>query len=448
MSECNWELLARFSQHEDQSAFTTLVDRHRRLVQATCRRILGDGSDADDATQATFLKLARNASQLSRCRRSQRSLACWLNRVATNTCVDMARSGAARRLREQEYVRRSASDAGPMTTRHMVPHLDELVAGLPPELREPIVLCYLQGLPHAQAAAELGITVPTLRRRIQSAKATLRSRYASLGIPASMFLLHMLLDKLSGGADVEPSPDPVAHLPAEPPPPTNPAPPPIRTRSIPRPTSRAATTGPAAWALKVGLIVAVIGTGAALHHLLDNGTSANAAVDVAGPAAPDDPQPIREPAAPAPADVSPPVMSSRLLEPVRKELKTQPLETPSVAARSQPEPEPADSPHQTLAVVAPKAEPPAAPEFAEPTSEVVEPVREPVEPASEVVEPAPQPVEIANAPAGPAVPPRNVEELFGIEWHTTLDSARAAAQQEPDKPIFCFRVLGELSGFM
>lgn len=215
---------------------------------------------------------------------------------------------------------------------------------------------------------------------------------------------------------------------------------------MPRPTPRAASTGPAAWAFKVGLIAAVIGFGVALHHLQGNGMSATAAIDVAGRAAPDDAEPAREPA--TPADVNPPLMSSRLLEPVRKELKTEPLETPSVAARSQPEPDSADQTLQTLAAVAPNAEPPAAPEVAEPISEVLEPVREPVEPASQVVEPAPQPVEIADAPVESEAPPRAVEELFGIEWHTTLDSARTAAQQEPDKPIFCFRVLGELSGFM
>ena len=41
--------------------------------------------------------------------------------------------------------------------------------------------------------------------------------------------------------------------------------------------------------------------------------------------------------------------------------------------------------------------------------------------------------------------------LYGINWHQTLESALAAGQPSKvgtDKPIMCFRVLGDLAGFM
>ncbi|MHC4876981.1 MAG: SHD1 domain-containing protein [Planctomycetota bacterium] len=42
--------------------------------------------------------------------------------------------------------------------------------------------------------------------------------------------------------------------------------------------------------------------------------------------------------------------------------------------------------------------------------------------------------------------------LFGIDWHTSVeqarDSARGTASPRDDKPVMCFRVLGELDGFM
>lgn len=44
------------------------------------------------------------------------------------------------------------------------------------------------------------------------------------------------------------------------------------------------------------------------------------------------------------------------------------------------------------------------------------------------------------------------EELFGISWFGSLDGARRAAARggpiDAGKPIFCFRVLGDLAGFM
>ena len=47
--------------------------------------------------------------------------------------------------------------------------------------------------------------------------------------------------------------------------------------------------------------------------------------------------------------------------------------------------------------------------------------------------------------------PRRTVKLYGIDWHQSLESGRAAAQSSRagrDKPIMCFRVLGDLAGFM
>jgi hypothetical protein len=60
-----------------------------------------------------------------------------------------------------------------------------------------------------------------------------------------------------------------------------------------------------------------------------------------------------------------------------------------------------------------------------------------------------------NKPTRQTASPRRPVTLYGIQWHSSVEGAlkNAAAdpdenRKKPDKPIFCLRVLGKLSGHM
>src|SRR5580700_9377482 len=72
------ELLRRFAESRDESAFSELVRRHGSLVLGVGRRLLGDHHAGEDILQATFLLLARKADQI----RWQRTIAPWLYSAA------------------------------------------------------------------------------------------------------------------------------------------------------------------------------------------------------------------------------------------------------------------------------------------------------------------------------------------------------------------------------
>ena len=72
------ELLAAFMARRDEAAFETLVQRHGGTVFRACRALLGHAQDAEDATQAVFVVLARSAATLTPCA----NLGPWLHRVA------------------------------------------------------------------------------------------------------------------------------------------------------------------------------------------------------------------------------------------------------------------------------------------------------------------------------------------------------------------------------
>src|ERR1700722_5995296 len=86
------ELLRRYAQLRDETAFATLVQRHGPMVWNACRRALGHHQDAEDVFQATFIVLARKAAAGP----WGPSIAPWLYTVAQRLACK-ARPKAARR---------------------------------------------------------------------------------------------------------------------------------------------------------------------------------------------------------------------------------------------------------------------------------------------------------------------------------------------------------------
>ena len=172
------ELLERFSRDRDQAAFATLVNRHSGLVLGVCRRALPTVQDAEDACQATFLLLAQKAKSI----RWQPSVANWLY-VTARQVAHNARVAALRRARREARaaVPEIVQPVDQMTGRELLAALDRELDRLPPRYREPLVLCYLEGLTRDETVARLGIPAATLHTRIDRGRRRLHEALTRSG---------------------------------------------------------------------------------------------------------------------------------------------------------------------------------------------------------------------------------------------------------------------------
>jgi RNA polymerase sigma factor (sigma-70 family) len=194
------QLVARFLDRDGadrEDAFAALVQRHGPMVLAVCRRMLpGRRADADDAFQAVFLALARKAATLRRADR----LKPWLHGAAVRTARDARRRSARLRDREGGSLDHEppcpASDPDLFELRAV---LDEELARLPGRLREPLLLCELEGASRQDAARRLGLPEGTLSSRLARGRSLLRDRLARRGLALGVGPLGIGRDGLATG---------------------------------------------------------------------------------------------------------------------------------------------------------------------------------------------------------------------------------------------------------
>jgi RNA polymerase sigma factor (sigma-70 family) len=189
------ELLDRFLSHRDEAgerAFEALMTRHGPMVLQVCRNLLDDPTEVHDAFQAVFLVLARRAGAI----RKSGSVGSWLYGVAVRLAARVRVSASRRRVRDRRTIEAAGILAAvgtqspeilttPIERSEGSAAVHQEVDRLPEKYRAPIVLCYLEGMTHDEAAARLSWPVGTVRSRLARARAALRTRLTRRGVTAT-----------------------------------------------------------------------------------------------------------------------------------------------------------------------------------------------------------------------------------------------------------------------
>jgi RNA polymerase sigma-70 factor (ECF subfamily) len=168
-----------------QDALAEAYRRHAGSVYALARRLLADGTLAEEVVQEVFLRLWDHPDRFDPDRGSLRS---FLLAGCHGRAVDLIRSESSRRARESREHRERA-EAG-YDIEHEV--LDLVVADsvrvalatLPAEERAAIELAYFGGHTYREVAVELGEPEGTVKSRIRAGLRRLRTNLADAGLGA------------------------------------------------------------------------------------------------------------------------------------------------------------------------------------------------------------------------------------------------------------------------
>lgn len=167
--------LQRYATTGDAHAFRELVQAHGAMVHATALRVTRDAAAAQDVAQETFLELARKAGGITQ------SAAAWLHRVAWNRACDVVRRESTRKRVEEAMAETWHTDRE-ATWPDIEPLVDASLNELPNELREVLVLYFLEGRTQAEVARHLGKNQATVSRAIERGISALREALRSRGV--------------------------------------------------------------------------------------------------------------------------------------------------------------------------------------------------------------------------------------------------------------------------
>jgi RNA polymerase sigma factor (sigma-70 family) len=192
------QLLGRFA-GGDEGAFEALVTRHGPMVLGVCRRLLYDRRDVEDAFQATFLVLLRKAGAL----RDAEGLSPWLHGVAYRVAARIRSHSARRPAEESKGARPEAVEAACDLERgELRALLDEEIHRLPEKYRRPVVLCYIEGRTHEEAARRLRCSTGSVRGRLDRARQKLKDRLVRRGVAPAAGLAALAAGAESASAAV------------------------------------------------------------------------------------------------------------------------------------------------------------------------------------------------------------------------------------------------------
>ena len=186
LTEADDTLLVQAFARGDRTAFEQVVACHQGRVTRLVHRLLGwsgTAEDVDDLVQEVFLSAMSQSGRF----KGDCSLSTWLTAITLNRCRTFHRRRLLR-WRFWSTALRSAAATSPAADRAALD--DEVskqvrasVAGLPPRLREVVVLYYLEGKSAAEISGLLRVSPNAVDIRLHRARARLKAALAHVARP-------------------------------------------------------------------------------------------------------------------------------------------------------------------------------------------------------------------------------------------------------------------------
>ena len=170
---------------ETPDPIAQMVHEHSRMVFKIAYSVLRNYADAEDATQEVFVRIVRHARKLSELRDAK----AWTARIAWHVAQERVKERAKREKPEAnhedlpqaiEQLQSSDNLEEVAISREQTALLQSLIAGLPEELRETLLLSTVEEMTSADIAKVMRIPEGSVRTRLMRARQLLRQKLSAI----------------------------------------------------------------------------------------------------------------------------------------------------------------------------------------------------------------------------------------------------------------------------
>lgn len=167
----------------DAPAFRKLLERHASAVHRVAYRMLGDPTEAEDATQDAFLRLWKQAAGWQS---SGAGVPAWLRRVVTNLCLDrLRRAGQTDGTIPADPIDDGPSASTLLDRARLSAMAHRALMSLSANQRAAVVLTYYEELANGAAAEVLGMNVKAFESLLLRGRRALREHIDQTGFSAA-----------------------------------------------------------------------------------------------------------------------------------------------------------------------------------------------------------------------------------------------------------------------
>ena len=176
--------LVERAKNGDTKAFEELMKRTQTNIYNLGLRLLGNKEDAADLMQETYIKAYENLNRFE----GRSSFSTWLYRIATNNALMKLRKEKSKKVSIEELKKFgdksykieisdwSENPSSYFKSAELKELLQKAIDSLPPKYKSVFILHDIEGLPLAEVAQILSLSVPAVKTRVHRSRMYLREK--------------------------------------------------------------------------------------------------------------------------------------------------------------------------------------------------------------------------------------------------------------------------------